>query len=427
MNELQALAMKRFENRDSFFLTGAGGTGKSFIISKIVERADEMNVRLGLTAMTGAAALLIGGKTVHSLLGLGLGEDEVDVIVKKIRTKQVTRKRWQLLDCLVIDEISMMSPTLLEKIEQIARKVRKNQQVMGGLQVIFSGDFFQLPPVEKTKKISASSEQTCKFCFGSKMWNEIVPDTVELVEVFRQTDPHFQKVLSRVRMGICDDDVEQALRSRLIDQTSEKIPLLSRTSGGTDDSDSSESESRIVPTKLYTKNRDVDMMNATELLKLQRKVKRYPAQDCFEIMTKSDDALNADRLNTPEQEYDREKIGLTQLLDKNSQCPRDLSLCVGAQVMLLKNLDFDRGLVNGSRGVVIGFDMMQRPEVEFRDGSVVSIEKNLWKATNDDVGIAINRYQYPLRLAWSITIHKCEYDKFLFCASSIVLKAYFGY
>jgi hypothetical protein len=191
--EEQRAAIEAALRGDSMFITGPGGTGKSFLLSVLYDEFRLQGKRVAVTAMTGCAALLLGShaKTLHSWAGIGLGKGPADTHIRAIVMNGRKKKNWNQTDCLVIDEVSMLTPQLLELLDQIARTVRKRRgQLMGGLQVIFVGDFYQLPPVSSTQ-----------FAFQSEVWKQLVKDVYQLTIIHRQRDPVFQKILNEARIG----------------------------------------------------------------------------------------------------------------------------------------------------------------------------------------------------------------------------------
>ena len=171
LTDEQRKAYDLVEEGKSIFLTGPGGTGKSFLLKTMYELIpDRTGKHVAVTALTGCAALLIGrfAKTLHSWAGIGLGTESAALLAAKIRRSGKTLRRWLGTDILIIDEVSMMTPELLEKVDAVAKLLRRNTAVMGGLQVVFVGDFYQLPPVLK------GNEEDIPFVFESQSWKEIV-------------------------------------------------------------------------------------------------------------------------------------------------------------------------------------------------------------------------------------------------------------
>lgn len=363
LNSEQQAAVQAFSDGHSFLLTGSAGTGKTSVLSKILESAKGCGLTAGLTAMTGAAALLIGGKTLHSYLGIGLGDDPVQDIIKRIRFVKTISSRWKALDLLIIDEVSMLTAELLEKINHIAKVLRHDPRPMGGIQTILCGDFYQLPPVSTDKK--------AKFCFKADSWPAIVPKVVQLTEIMRQTDPLFQKCLSQIRLGSCPPDVEEVLRSR----TTQAIHA-----------------DGIEPTRLYTRNADTDRINQKSLKELNMPIEEYHSS-------------YSQSTNQPRHAKAVER--LKNFIDKSAPCVDTLKLCLNVQVMLINNMDFDRGLVNGSRGVVTSFEN-GLPVVRFLNGIETTIEEHAWSIKDEDSTVTVSKRQIPLKLAYAITIHKSQ-------------------
>lgn len=325
-------------------ITGPGGVGKSHVIGHIKTVIDDTTI----TAMTGAAAVLIGGKTLHSTLGIGLANGTSDELAKK-----VNRKVWNDLKVLVIDEISMLSDKLLDKIEHIARIVRKNDNPFGGIQLVFSGDFLQLPTIKDT------------FCFKATCWSKLNLETFMLTEIKRQIDPEFQRVLNAARVG---------------DITEEQVEYLK--AGGCD-AKANEAKG-IIPTRILCKNLDVDAINLKELEKL-------PAEDTC----------------TYEREIVLKNPGIQIKIEAFCPAPSSVTVAIGAQVMLIVNKDQEVGLVNGSRGVVVGYDDDDVPIVKFTDGGQFSIGFHTWEIA-DGSKVYGHIYAIPLKLAWAVTCHKAQ-------------------
>lgn len=174
------------EQKKSVFFTGSAGTGKSVLLREIIQilRGNYKREpdRVAVTASTGLAACNVGGVTLHSFGGIGLGKEAVPELVKKIKRNQKAKNRWMRTKVLIVDEISMVDGDLFDKLEAIARIVRNNGRPFGGIQLIITGDFFQLPPVPDYGKIS-------KFSFDAATWNTSIEHTIGLTQVFRQKDP----------------------------------------------------------------------------------------------------------------------------------------------------------------------------------------------------------------------------------------------
>ena len=347
--------MARGEN---IFITGAGGVGKTALI-KMFMKIYHKSRQIVLTSTTGTSALLLNGTTIHSYLGIGYGNNSVDALVDKICVWGWLRKRWLNIECLIIDEISMLDPDLFDKLEEIARRIRRNDKPFGGIQLILSGDFCQLPCVGKDK-----------FCFEATSWNKCIKRTVYLTEIIRQSDTKFQEVLNKVRIGIIDKKVKRVLNSRI------GIEL--------------QNEYNIKPTKLYSRNCEVDYINDEELDILAKDGRQF-----YEYVMETILYYNVSN-----------KSNVKDKFLKNCTAPEVLQLCVGAQVMLLKNLDIQNGLANGSRGVVTEF-INDIPVVRFLNGVKRAIDYDIWEVTENEKKI-LRVNQIPLRVAYAISIHKCQ-------------------
>jgi ATP-dependent DNA helicase PIF1 len=355
----------------SIFLTGPGGTGKSFLLKHIYDTVPEKTGKhVAITAMTGCAALLIGrfAKTLHSWAGIGLGREPAKALALVIRRSGKALRRWLGTDILIIDEVSMLTPELLEKLDEVARIVRRCNEPMGGLQIIFVGDFYQLPPVNKDK------EKETQFVFESPLWNKIVKETLYLTEILRQADPAFQEILKEAREGYLSEQSLATLQTR---------------------QDRSWQQLQIKPTLLFTRRAEVDNINDRNLRSLQGERKVYKAETVFAPIQSTAGLTES----TPGVKQAIEKM------DRDGQYMTELILAVGAQVMLLVNVDPEEGLVNGSRGVVTGFEKSGAPLVQFLTGTPIPISASSWESEEIE---GLGRKQIPLRLAYAITIHKAQ-------------------
>ena len=183
MKEKQINALSLLEDGKSVFLTGPGGVGKTAVMKSFAVNSSS---NVAITSTTGTSALLLNGTTLHSFLGIGLGKESVRKLVDRITSQKWLSNRWRLVECLVIDEISMMHPDLFDKLEEVARIVRRNSDPFGGIQLALSGDFLQLPCIG-----------TMNFCFQAKSWEKCVPNVVYLDEIIRQGDRRFPEMPKR--------------------------------------------------------------------------------------------------------------------------------------------------------------------------------------------------------------------------------------
>lgn len=174
------------EEKKSVFFTGSAGTGKSVLLREIISSLRKKYVRepdrVAVTASTGLAACNVGGVTLHSFAGIGLGKEDATELVRKIKRNQKAKHRWMRTKVLIIDEVSMVDGELFDKLESVARQLRNNGRPFGGIQLVITGDFFQLPPVPDSGRVA-------KFAFDAGTWNTAVEHVIGLHHVFRQKDP----------------------------------------------------------------------------------------------------------------------------------------------------------------------------------------------------------------------------------------------
>jgi intein/homing endonuclease len=357
LSQKQNEAYNLMVNGKSIFLTGSAGTGKTQTIKMFINVYKQSKL-IGVTSTTGISALLFGGVTLHSFLGIGLGQGSVESMNKKICSRPHLRKRWNELEILIIDEISMLSPVLFDKLEKLARRTRRNDKPFGGIQLILSGDFLQLPCINSDD-----------FCFESEAWQNCVEHTVYLTEIMRQKDSEFQECLNNIRVGLIPKKTRKLLKSRV------GVEL--------------KNDFGIKPTKLFSTNYSVDYINNKELDALAEN-----DPDFFEYnmqITVYPGVKNRD--------FAIEKY------KKNCNAAETIQLCEGAQVMLLYNMDTEGGLVNGSRGVVTGF-VGDIPLVKFLNGRELLIDYHIWD-TEENGQLILRVIQIPIKLAYALTIHKC--------------------
>lgn len=373
----QVVAFDLVRKGNSIFITGSAGTGKSFLINTIKTWAEKNDKKIAITALTGAAAALIQGKTIHSWASVGTGKDTVDDYYHYISNKWPAKMKWFKTNILVIDEVSMMDARFLDMLEDLACRIRRSNKPFGGIQVILCGDFFQLPPVSKSLRMGEDGEEyeDTFFCFEANCWNKLISHTVELKEIMRQKDIEFATCLQKVRKGLVDEEV-----INLIESCYSKSKIKK------------EIMTLIKPTRLYTTRVKVDEINTKELIKLQKmgnEVNHYNASG------------SSTKKSTPE-ELER----YLEIMDKDNPYEKDLYLAKDAQVMLLANLFTEEGLVNGSRGVIIDFQD-NYPIVKFMNGIELQIKEHEWRMDVNSSQTII-RKQIPLKLAWAITVHKSQ-------------------
>ena len=380
LNEGQTAAVTAVKRGRNIFLTGAGGTGKSHTIRAIVSWAAHAGIRVAVTAMTGCAALLLNSigsrvkaKTLHSWAGVGLAREAPHELAEAVAKNKRAARRWIDTQLLIVDEVSMMTPEFLEKLDLISRRVRKRADAkFGGLQLVFAGDFCQLPPVNK-------GDAEAAYVFESPVWTSLMEENHNLTQIVRQSDPVFQRLLTEARMGTLSAESLAVLESRK----------------GLDWSDN-----EIKPTLLFTRNAEVSTINKKNMEALDGERRTYEVKTVE--MDPTDKSMKG-RIITRE---DPDVQPLLARLDLDAPYDPTLELCVGAQVMLLTNMDQEHGLVNGSRGVVTGYSPGGLPLVRFVGFTdpVIIDRANWWLAEPDYIG----RSQIPLKVAYALTIHKSQ-------------------
>lgn len=459
LNPEQRVAFQRYLSGRNFFLTGGAGTGKSFLLKKIVQHLRQ-NVephRIGICGLTGVSAIPINGRTLHSWAGIGLGEGSVETLYKKVRKNQESWARWSECRCLIIDEVSMMSLELFEKLHQLGVMIRKNTGLFGGMQVILSGDFLQLPPVRGD------------FCFESNLWKQAFGNynglmaivrgrdggvgrgglgrggagrggagnrVMYLHRIIRQEDVRFNALLSRVRLGMVSQSDKEMLVARKIGFNYDQFDGGNGVDGGGDSGSSgggSGGGSAILPTRLYPYRKDVELINDLEMDRLLRKgAPRIEAMPQYGLAT-TEFAHEMARNHGEMKRYRFLKsdiahakgTGFRTVMPKLSPADYNnaVSWCGGAQVMLTYNLDVERGLVNGSRGVVeVARNENGNPMVRFMIHESVKLDDGSYRTESKPEVVEVSRVryeidhyyyklvisQYPLMLAWAVTIHRAQ-------------------
>ncbi len=381
--------------RANLFFTGSAGTGKSVLLRAIIAEYKRKygKEKIYVTATTGLAATQIGGSTLHSFAGIGLGKEPVEELIQRVQSKAIARKRWNTCHALVLDEISMLDATLFEKLDRISRVIRNRpREPFGGIQLIATGDFFQLPPIGDTENGVEG-----RYAFEASCWNAIFPVAQgcqqSLTKIHRQQDPTFVNLLQQLRHGISTPEMIQTFGSDLAKRVT------------------------------YANG-----LKATEL---------FPTR--IQVYAANNTRLNA--LTTPTVRYDTIDQSLAsgkfhlEKLQRDCIASAVIELKVGAQVMLLKNLSDT--LVNGSLGIVKEFitpsdpptlpggkrmhetNVEKVPLVEFSiygphgidpDASVtVAVTRQKCDIEEGRITMA-SRTQIPLTLAYAVSIHKVTLD-----------------
>ncbi|KIW90998.1 uncharacterized protein Z519_08781 [Cladophialophora bantiana CBS 173.52] len=413
-DEQKAVMKAVIDEGKSVFFTGSAGTGKSVlmraIISKLKHKYRKDPDRIAITASTGLASCILEGQTLHSWSGIGLGKEPAPELVKKIKRNQKSRQKWLRTKVLIIDEVSMVDGQLFDKLEQVARTIRNNGRPFGGIQLVVTGDFFQLPPVP-------DKNSSAKFVFEAVTWNTCIQHTILLTHVFRQKDEQFAKMLNEMRLG------------KMSPATIREFKSLSRPLDFRDE---------LEATELYPRREEVENANQNRMRKLSGQIMTFNAVDSGIAEPNTRKAL----LN-------------------NFIAPEVLELKKGAQVMLIKNIDGQ--LVNGSLGIVQSFMdegtfftykddeptflLAHEPDDGGDDSEVKAAREKIrearlknsttgseprrlwpmvrfnlpdgtsrsmlccpdeWKTESQSGEVLAKRVQVPLILAWALSIHKAQ-------------------
>ena len=350
---LQSTALSILKLGHTTFLTGAAGSGKSYVLREYIAYLRNHGVSYAVTASTGIASTHINGTTIHSWSGIGIKDSIGRYELDALEEKQNLYKRWNNTSVLIIDEVSMLHASFVDMLDTVAKHMRRNEKPFGGMQVVFTGDFFQLPPVVK----NGSNGDGAVFAFQSKAWKEAKPVVCYLSEQFRQDDDRLSSLLLAIRLGDIDEGHYEMLESKTtVPHKGDHI-------------------------KLYTHNENVDIINQEAFRTIKGETRVY------HMTTKG-------------------KAALVASLKNNCLADEVLELKVGAKVICIKNSQ-DRSYVNGSMGKVISFDNEGAPVVELINGKKVTIKADSWKI-EEDGKIKAELSQLPVRLAWAITVHKSQ-------------------
>lgn len=348
----QKMALECMMRGESVFLTGPAGSGKTYVLNQFIKKARKEGMVVAVTATTGLAATHLNGTTIHAWSGVGVRDELEQDFFDHLRKDR--KKLIKETDVLVIDEVSMLHDYRLDMIDDICRHVRKNAEPFGGLQIVLCGDFFQLPPVNR------SGSREGGFVVRSRAWEELNPVVCYLEEQHRQDDKDFSDILNAMRAG----DVRRRHAEALLERVGAELPDHQEI------------------TELHTVNVDVDRINQQKLKALKTKPHSYP-QHTF----------------GPD--------NFVETLKRSCMAAEDLVLKKGALVMFLKN-NSEKKYVNGTLGTVVDFEKVtDYPVVQLLDGREIIVEPETWELRDGDVKRA-SLAQIPLRLAWAITVHKSQ-------------------
>ncbi len=352
----QAKALEILKSGRNVFLTGSAGAGKTYVLNQYIQYLKERKVKVAITASTGIAATHMNGMTIHAWSGIGIKNYLDSSDLKRMRNKKYLKDKIEDVKVLIIDEISMLHKNQFNMVQQVVQYFKNNLRAFGGIQIVASGDFFQLPPVGNEHETNRD-----KFAFMSQAWLDAKFEICYLTAQFRQSDTNLNKILNQIRAQDIDEGIYEVL-------------------GETRWNDLGED-----PTKLYTHNQDVDSINQEFLSGLESEVYKYVAK------TKGNPTL-------------------IEILSKSVLTDTELELKEGARVMFIKN-NYEAGYINGSVGEITGFydnEGVTYPVVKLQHGKEIEVVPETW-SMDDDQGKPLASFeQVPLRLAWAITIHKSQ-------------------
>jgi ATP-dependent DNA helicase PIF1 len=445
LSKEQQIAFDKYIEGDNIFITGPGGSGKSALIQKINEHSRRTQKEIHVCALTGCAAVLLNANatTIHSWAGIGLGNGTIEQLILKIKANKYSKKMWKQTEVLVVDEVSMLSLKLFDALNQIGKALRGNNRPFGGIQLVFSGDFYQLPPVGNKEDIN-----TMRFCFESDDWNSIFHRDcqIQLIKIFRQKEASYTSLLNQVREG----KIKRKSYELLLSRTGGKPPVNPpkarddvgvpsvgdpfRTGAPPVENKKAAPEARdpvgalsssmgvyggsapvvgalsssmgvygggppVVVTKLFPTKNKVDTINKTEMAALTGEERDYK-------MKFKTDPDKKGRYTENEIQYELD------YLSNNLICEKSLKMKVGAQVMCIVNIQPEKGsgtgleVCNGSQGIITHFcPLSGSPCVKYNNGREMVMTRHCWSSEKIP-GIGV--LQIPLILAWALTIHKSQ-------------------
>lgn len=381
IKDAQQEAFDSIVQGSSTLIMGPGGSGKSTLIQRIKDHFESQDVKFAVTATTGQAALNIGGCTLHSFCGFGIAQGDLKTLEAKYISNKFLKKRWNEIEVLIVDEISMLDPEYLEKVDHLVRMLRGTKtKVMGGVQLVFLGDFFQLPPVQRNRT-------TPRFCFEVDSWPHYFDHVVFFDTIYRQNDSVFASLLNRVRLGAVT--------------SSDHLILSSRVNALLDDD--------VEPTRLVPTLEQARTINLQELAKIDSPLVTWKGLLGFlsadQVRMKRAGKLNPKPIR--EDKFTDHQLQLGDTLIKNTPIGEPLlSVKIGARVLLTVNLDASKGLVNGSRGIITSIQGTT-VYVKFEDAEHL-VQPHTWTMEDPSSHGLITYRQIPLKLAYAITVHKSQ-------------------
>lgn len=382
LSKEQQLAFDKYVQGHNIFITGPGGSGKSELIRLIYKHAYKSFKDIHVTALTGCAAILLNckAKTLHSWAGIGLGNGTIENLILKIKRNNFSKKIWKETDILIVDEVSMLSMKLFDTLNAIGKAVRKNNNSFGGIQVIFSGDFYQLPPVGDYLEPSTQS-----FCFESDDWFSVFhrDNQIELQKIFRQTDEIYSTILNQIREG----KIKRKSNDILLEYVGREL----------------DTNLIVEPTKLFPTRNKVEQINNFKMTSLNTEMREYKIKYQTDLeMTKGEKEVR--------RQFSENEIKLElDFLAGNLLCDKEIKLKIGSQVMCIINIKSEQGdvlICNGSQGLIKSYcEITGYPLVKYNNGIEMVMTRHSWVSEKIP---AIGVSQVPLILSWALTIHKSQ-------------------
>ena len=350
----QTKAISILKSGKNVFLTGSAGAGKTFVLNQYIQYLKEREIIVAITASTGIAATHIDGMTIHAWSGIGIKNEITTADLADMKDKKYLKDNLENCQVLVIDEISMLHRNQLDMVNKILKHFKKNDEPFGGIQLIVSGDFFQLPPIGESQERNAE-----KFAFMAPSWVETSFIICYLTEQYRQSDNTLNTILNEIRSARISNKSIALLKGR------ENAEI-----------------NAIEPTNLYTHNMDVDRINLEQLEAIDGSLKKFKATS-------------------------KGNPKLLETMQKSILAKEVIELKKGAKVMFVRN-NPEKGYLNGSLGKVLKYDEKGFPVIQLVDGNEIVAHQEEWKIEDQNGKSLASIKQIPLRLAWAITVHKSQ-------------------